>query len=77
MTEKYEKKITYQFCEIRNTMVEMEVIQATLRMPDLVHSEARLLPVGCNRQAQCKGQGVRCIVFDPDGSDPCPGAWNG
>ena len=77
MYEKYGKKQTYQFCEIRNTMVQLEVIQSTATMPDLVHAEARLVPVACNRSKQCRDDGVRCMVFDPDGADPCPGVWNG
>jgi hypothetical protein len=77
MSEKYEKKQIYEFCEIRNTMVRLDVIQATAISPDLVHSEARLAPVDCNRAADCKREGIRCVVFDKDGRDPCPEAWKG
>lgn len=77
MADKYEKKETYQFCEIRGAMVRLEVIRATVAMPDQVHAEMRLMPVGCNRSAECRREGVRCIVYDPDGQDPCPDAWGG
>ena len=77
MSEKYEKKPIYEFCEIRKVMVRLEVIQATFRMPDLAHAEVKLVPVGCNRSSECKRRGIRCIVFDPDGLDPCPEVWKG
>ena len=77
MSEKFEKKQTYEFCEIRNTMVRLEVIQATAMMPDLVHSEAKLMPVDCNRAIDCRREGIRCIVYDTNGQDPCPELWKG
>jgi len=77
MTEKYEKKPIYEFCETRKVMVRLEVIQATVRMPDHVHAELRLVPVGCNRAEGCKRDGIRCLVYDRDGLDPCPEAWKG
>lgn len=75
MTEKYEKRQAYEFCELRNQMVRLDVIQVTVRMPDHVHAEKRLVPVGCNRSRDCRRENVRCIVYDPDGRDPCPDAW--
>lgn len=77
MPEKYEKKQAYEFCEIRNTMVRLDIIQATVQMPDLAHAELRLVPIGCNRIEDCKRDRIRCIVYDPDGIDPCPEAWKG
>lgn len=77
MSEKYEKKLAYEFCEIRNTMVRLEVIQATVQMPDMAQAELRLVPVGCNRIEDCKRDRIHCIVYDPDGTDPCPEAWRG
>lgn len=77
MPEKFQKKQVYEFCEIRNTMVRLDVIQATVRMPDFVHAEVKLVPVDCNRARDCRREGVRCIVYDPAGQDPCPGAWKG
>lgn len=75
MTEKFERKQTYEFCEIRNTMVRLDVIQATVMMPDRAQAELKLVPVDCNRADDCKREHIRCIVFDPDGQDPCPEAW--
>lgn len=75
MSDRYEKKESFQFCRIRNTMVRLEVIQATVGMPDRVHAELRLMPVGCNRSSECRAQRIRCIVYDRDGEDPCPEAW--
>lgn len=75
MADRYEKKESFQFCRIRNTMVRLEVIQATVGMPDLVRAEMKLMPVGCNRSAECKRQKIRCIVYDRLGEDPCPEAW--
>ncbi len=77
MSEKYEKKQIYEYCQIRNTMVRLEVIQATVSMPDFVHAEVRLVPVDCNRAEDCKRGGLRCLVFDRDGVDPCPEVWKG
>ncbi len=77
MTEKYEKKEIYEFCQTRNIMVRLDVIQATVTMPDMVQADVRLVPVECNRSAQCKQEKIRCIVYDPDGQDPCPEAWKG
>ncbi|MCL5103454.1 MAG: hypothetical protein M1133_04990 [Armatimonadetes bacterium] len=77
MTEKFEKKETYEFCGIRNVMVRLEVIQATAMMPDLVHAEAKLMPVACNRAPDCKLERIRCIVYDSAGLDPCPELWKG
>ncbi len=56
-------------------MVRLEVIQATIGMPDMVHADMKLMPVGCNRAMECKQRGIRCIVYDRDGEDPCPEAW--
>lgn len=75
MSEKYEKKYSYEFCEIRNIMVRLNVIQSTILMPDLVNAEIKLVPVDCNNRDECKSRGIKCIVFDDDGQDPCPQAW--
>lgn len=77
MRDKYQKKEAFEYCEIRKTMVRLEVIQATVAMPDFAHAELRLMPVGCNLAAECKQRGIRCTVYDPDGLDPCPEAWRG
>jgi len=77
MTEKYEKKQAYEYCGIRNTMVRLDVIQATVMMPDMVHAQVKLVPVDCNRASECRAASIRCIVYDPDGLDPCPEAWKG
>jgi hypothetical protein len=77
MSEKYEKKTLYEFCGIRKLMVRLEVIQSTVRMPDHVHAEVKLLPVDCNRAAECKSQEISCIVYDREGLDPCPEVWKG
>lgn len=71
MSEKYEKKQVYQFCEKRNLMVKRIVIQSTVVMPDLVNAEIKLVPIECNLENSCKEKRIRCIVFDPDGDDPC------
>lgn len=76
MTDKYAKKQIYEFCETRNLMVRLDVIQATVRMPDHAHAEIKLVPVDCNRAKDCMHGGIKCIVNDPDGQDPCPDAWN-
>ncbi|MCE5198484.1 MAG: hypothetical protein ABFD54_08855 [Armatimonadota bacterium] len=68
--EKYGKRQTYEFCTIRNTMVRLEMIHITETMPDYVHAQSDLLPVSCNRQSDCKHEGIRCIVFDQQGRDP-------
>ena len=61
-----------------DTMVRLDVIQATVRMPDMVEAEVRLVPTDCNRAKDCKREGIRCIVYDKDGGlDPCPEAWKG
>ena len=75
MSEKYEKKQAFEFCEIRNIMVRLNVIQSTILMPDLVNAEIKLVPIECNREDDCKSKRIRCIVFDRDGLDPCPEAW--
>lgn len=75
--DKFEKKYAYEYCQIRGTMVRLEVIRVTSTMPDYVRAEMNLLPVGCNRAEDCKREGIRCIVFDRDGRDPCPEAWKG
>lgn len=75
MPDKYEKKQAYEFCEIRNMMVQLDVIQATVQMPDLAHAEMKLIPVDCNRAEDCKRNGISCMVFDTSGNDPCPDAW--
>lgn len=75
--EKYEKKQSFQYCEIKNVMVRLEVIQSTATLPDLVNALAKLVPVGCDKAGQCRKDGVRCMVFDSQGADPCPGVWNG
>ena len=77
MSEVYRKKTIYEFCQIRRLMVRLKVIQATVGMPDMAHAEVNLVPIGCNRADACKKDGVRCVVFDPNGSDPCPEAWKG
>lgn len=77
MSEKYEKKQTYEFCELRNLMVRLDVIQVTIRMPDFAHAEIKLVPKGCNAAKECQKRGLKCIVFDPNGLDPCPDAWEG
>lgn len=77
MSEKYEKKQAYEFCEIRNVMVCMDVIQSTIHMPDFVNAEVKLIPISCNQQKSCKEKGIKCIVFDKCGIDPCPDAWHG
>ena len=77
MPEKYEKRQIYEFCQLRSTMVRLDVIQATVRMPDMVQAEVRLVPVDCNRAKECKREGIRCIVYDRDGLDPCPEVWKG
>ncbi len=74
--EKYEKKQTFQYCEIKNVMVQLEVIQSTATLPDLVNALAKLVPVGCDRAVRCRKDGVSCRVYDPNGTDPCPGIWN-
>lgn len=75
--EKFDKKTTYEYCEIKNVMVELEVIRSTAMLPDMVHAEAKLLPVKCNRADRCRRDRVNCLVIEPRGIDPCPGAWNG
>ena len=75
MSERYEKRQTYEFCEICGLMVRLDVIQATVRVQDYVHAEVRLVPVDCNRAENCKEKNIRCIVFDRGGKDPCPDAW--
>lgn len=77
MSEIYRKKTIYEYCGIRGLMVRLEVIQADVRMPDLVHAEVNLVPVGCDRADGCRRAGIRCVVFDPDGDDPCPEVWKG
>ena len=77
MSEKYEKKDTYQFCRIKNLMVRIAVIQATVQMPDMAHAEIRLVPADCSRAVTCKQEKIRCIVYDKGGEDPCPDAWHG
>lgn len=76
MSEKYDKKQAYEFCSIRNLMVRLEVIQATIRMADYAHAEIKLVPVDCNRAKDCMQSGIKCLVYDSDGLDPCPDAWN-
>ncbi|MCE5321679.1 hypothetical protein LLG46_00020 [bacterium] len=75
--EKYDKKQIYEYCQIRSIMVRLDVIRVTATMPDYVHAEVNLLPVGCNRAEDCRREGIRCIVYDKHGSDPCPEAWKG
>jgi len=75
MADKYEKKQAYEFCEIRKTMVRLDVIQATVQVDGHVHAELRLVPVGCNRMDDCRREHLNCKVLDPDGRDPCPDAW--
>ena len=77
MPEKYEKRQIYEFCQLRSTMVRLDVIQATVRMPDMVQAQVRLVPTDCNRAKECKREGIRCIVYDRDGLDPCPEVWKG
>ena len=77
MSEKYEKKPIYEFCATRNVMVRLEVIQATVMMPDMAHAEVRLVPVDCNRASECKRQRISCLVYDREGLDPCPEVWKG
>jgi len=75
LMEKYDKKLSYEFCELRNLMVRLEVIQVTVRMPDLAHAQLRLVPTNCNCADDCRRKGVKCLVYDPQGQDPCPDAW--
>lgn len=77
MPDKYEKKYIYEFCGLRNTMVRLQVIRATVRMPDWACAEVDLVPVDCNRAADCRREGIKCVVYDPAGQDPCPEAWRG
>lgn len=77
MSETYRRKTVYEFCSIRGLMVRLEVIQAEVGMPDMVHAEVNLVPVGCDREKECRKLSVRCVVFDPDGDDPCPDVWKG
>lgn len=77
MHERYNRKQTYEFCSIRKMMVRLDVIQATVQMPDWAQADVRLVPVGCSRQKECRKRGIKCIVYDPDGVDPCPEAWKG
>lgn len=77
MSEIYRKKTIYEYCRIRGLMVRLEVVQADVRMPDLAHAEVNLIPIGCDRADACRRGGTRCLVFDPDGDDPCPEAWKG
>jgi len=77
VSEKYEKKTLYEYCGIRKLMVRLEVIQSTVRMPDSVHAEVKLLPVDCNRASACRSDGISCIVYDREGLDPCPEVWKG
>jgi len=77
VTEKYQKRTIFEFCEIRKMMVRLEVIQSTVTMPDMVHAEVKLLPVNCDRAAECKRRGINCLVYDRGGLDPCPGLWKG
>ena len=44
MSEKYEKKTLYEYCETRKLMVRLEAIQSTVMMPDLVHAEVGRQP---------------------------------
>lgn len=77
MTEHYGKKQVYEFCRTLNVMVRLDVIKSRLRMPDMVEADMVLVPVGCNRQEDCKLRGLKCFVYDKDdGVDPCPDAWN-
>jgi hypothetical protein len=77
MTEHYGKRQVYEFCRTREMMVRLDVIKSRLRMPDMVETEMVLVPVGCNRQEDCKLRGLKCLVYDKDhGIDPCPDAWN-
>ncbi len=77
MSEIYRKKTIYEFCLIRGLMVRLEVIQATVSMPDMAYAEVNLVPIDCNQADVCKKEGIRCVVFDPAGEDPCPEAWKG
>ena len=76
--EKFAKKQTYQFCEIRNAMVQLEVIQSTATMPDLVHAEARLVPVGVqSRPSSARAMESAALSSTQTALIPCPGIWNG
>ena len=77
MQERFEKRQLYEFCEIRKTMVRLDVIQSTDTMPDMAQAEVKLVPTDCNRAKDCKREGIKCIVYDRNGSDPCPGLWKG
>jgi hypothetical protein len=77
MSERFEKKTTYQFCGLRNLMVQLEIVQSTAVLEDMVHAHAKIAPVSCGRQNECRRMGVRCIVYDRDGQDPCPEVWKG
>lgn len=75
MFERYDKKQIYEYCEIRSVMVRIDVIRSTITMPDLAQAQVKLVPVNCNRARDCKRQGVSCIVYQREGADPCPQAW--
>jgi diketogulonate reductase-like aldo/keto reductase len=75
--ERFEKRTLYEFCETRKLMVRLLAIQSTVIMPDMVQAEIKLLPVDCNLAAECRRNGIRCLVYDPLGIDPCPGLWKG
>lgn len=78
MKEEFGKRQIYEFCETKNQMVRLDVIQSTITMPDLAQAEIVLVPMGCNRQEQCKIERVSCLVYDKDhGADPCPDVWRG
>ncbi len=77
MSEKYEKRTLYEYCETRKVMVKLEVIQSTVVMPDMVHAEVKLAPVDCTRSSECRRMGISCLVYDAEGLDPCPGLWRG
>lgn len=56
-------------------MVRLEVIQATVEMPDMARVELRLVPMACDQQDECQRRRIRCRVFVHGGEDPCPDAW--
>ncbi len=76
MSERYGKGQIYEFCRTRNMMVRLSVIKSRVSMPDMVEADIVLVPIGCNREEDCKLRGLRCFVYDKDhGIDPCPDVW--
>lgn len=78
MKEEFGKRQIYEFCGTKKQMVRLDVIQSRITMPDLAQAEMVLVPIGCNREEQCRREGIKCLVYDKDhGVDPCPDVWKG